>query len=71
MVQIASRLRDNENFIAGLERLLRKAKAGEVYGVIGAIDLGGGVYEYHGEGSFVVNPMIGYAAATKLKKQFV
>lgn len=71
MVQIASALRDNQAFIATLKRIVAMAEAGEIYGMVGVMDLGGGVYEYGGEGSFVTNPLLGYAAATKLAKKFL
>jgi len=47
------------------------AVAGEIYGVAMVLDLGSGVYEYIGDGSFAITPLLGYAAATKLAKKFL
>lgn len=47
------------------------AEAGELYGLAMVIDVGGGEYEYLGDGSFTNNPLIGYAAAMKLAKKFL
>lgn len=52
-------------------RLCAMAEAGELYGVAMVLDVGGGEYEYMGDGSFANNPLIGYAATMKLAKKFL
>ena len=56
--------------VTSCQRLLRMVEGGQVIGLVGVADLGGGVFEYHGQGSFVANPMLGYAALGKLMKKF-
>lgn len=54
-----------------MRRLSAMAEAGEVYGLAMVLDIGAGEYEYFGDGSFVNNPLIGYAATMKLAKKFL
>ncbi len=71
LVKLKSTLHKNREFIAKMERLTTMAASGELYGLAMVLDVGGGEYEYIGDGSFTNNPLLGYAAVMKLAKKFL
>lgn len=70
VIKLASAARDAQSLVGACRRILAMAEAGEIRGMAGVMDLGGGVYEYGGEGSFVSNPLLGYAAVARLLQKF-
>ena len=61
----------DETVVKMIESTLASAKVGEILGVTGVIDYGGGELEYIGLGTFAKTPGLGLLAATKLAKKYL
>lgn len=61
----------DQTLIEVARAFLERAEAGEIYGIACVADLGDNQFSYTGWGSFVRQPLTGYAAASRLAKRFV
>lgn len=71
VIPIKSARREREALVLACRRMLVMAERGEIQGMAGVVHLGGNVFEYTGEGTFVANPLLGYGASARLMQKFL